>query len=221
MDTILPWVPLYGYPALFVLLMLGLVGLPIPDETLLAFSGYLIFTHQLAPMPTLVTALLGSICGITISYLIGRCLGVYFVETVGRRLGIGPADMDTVNAWYVRWGKYALFIGYFVPGVRHLVAIVAGSSHLPVAIFMPFAYTAALIRAATFVGLGYGLGETWALASATVQQGLAVAGGMALVVLIGLCVARRKASPAWHVRTQSLTSHAGHANLSVKPIKRT
>ena len=105
MDAILTWIPVYGYPALFVLLMLGLVGLPIPDETLLAFSGYLIFTHQLAPMPTMVTAFLGSICGITISYVIGRYLGVYFVHTVGRRLRIGPDDLDKVNAWYVRWGK--------------------------------------------------------------------------------------------------------------------
>jgi membrane protein DedA with SNARE-associated domain len=219
MDAIFTWIPLYGYPALFVLLMLGLVGLPIPDETLLAFSGYLIFTNQLAPMPTLVTAFLGSICGITISYLTGRCLGVYFVDTVGRRLGIGPDDMDKVNAWYVRWGKYALFVGYFVPGVRHLVAIVAGSSHLPLAIFMPFAYTGALIRAVTFVGLGYGLGETWALASATVQQGFAVAGAIALVVLIGLFVVRKEAYPSRDVGMHSVTSHAGHANLSVKPIR--
>jgi membrane protein DedA with SNARE-associated domain len=195
MDTLLNWIPEYGYPALFVLLMLGLVGLPIPDETLLAFSGYLIFTNQLAPMPTMATAFLGSICGITISYAIGRCLGLYFVHTVGRRLRIGHDDMDKVNAWYMRWGKYALFFGYFVPGVRHLVAIVAGSSNLPLVIFMPFAYTGALIRAATFLGLGYGLGETWAHASATVQQDLAVAGGIVVVVLIGLLVLRRKTYP--------------------------
>ncbi len=192
MDAILSWIPIYGYPALFVLLMLGLVGLPIPDETLLAFSGYLISTNQLAPMPTMATAFLGSICGITISYLIGRYLGVYVVGTLGRRIGIGPDDLDKVNAWYMRWGKYALFFGYFVPGVRHLVAIVAGSSNLPLVIFMPFAYTGALIRAATFLALGYGLGETWAYGSATVERGLAVAGGIVVAVLIGLLVVRMK-----------------------------
>ena len=195
MDAVLTWIPVYGYPALFVLLMLGLVGLPIPDETLLAFSGYLIFKNQLAPTATMITAFLGSICGITISYLIGRWLGLYFVHTIGRKLRIGPDDLNKVNAWYLRWGKYALFFGYFVPGVRHLVAIVAGSSNLPLVIFMPFAYTGALIRAATFLGLGYGLGETWALASATIQQGLAVGGGIALVVLIGLFFVRIKTYP--------------------------
>jgi membrane protein YqaA with SNARE-associated domain len=104
MDA-LDWIPDYGYPALFVLLMLGLVGLPIPDETLLAFSGYLIFKHQFAPMPTMATAFLGSICGITISYLIGRYLGVYVVGTLGRRIGIRPENLDKVNAWYVQLGE--------------------------------------------------------------------------------------------------------------------
>jgi membrane protein DedA with SNARE-associated domain len=195
MDALLNWIPEYGYPALFFLLMLGLVGLPIPDETLLAFSGYLIFKNQFALVPTMASAFLGSICGITISYVIGRRLGLYFVHTVGRRLRIGPEELDKVNAWFVRWGKYALFFGYFVPGVRHLVALVAGSSNLPLVTFMPFAYMGAFIRAATFLGLGYGIGETWAHSSATVRQGLAVAGGIVCTVLIGLLVVRMRKYP--------------------------
>ncbi len=46
MDGLLNWIPEYDSPALFLLLMLGIVGLPIPDETLLTFSGYLIFKNQ-------------------------------------------------------------------------------------------------------------------------------------------------------------------------------
>ena len=195
MDALLNWIPEYGYPALFILLMLGIVGLPIPDETLLTFSGYLIFKNELALMPTMATAFLGSICGITVSYVIGRRLGCYFVRTVGRILRIGPDDLDQVKTWYVRWGKYALIFGYFVPGVRHLVALVAGSSNLPLVIFMPFAYTGALIWSATFLGLGYGLGETWAQASATVHEVLAVVAGMVFIVLIGLFILRMRRTP--------------------------
>ncbi len=192
MDALLNWIPEYGYPALFLLLMLGIVGLPIPDETLLTFSGYLIFKNELALMPTVATAFLGSICGITVSYVIGRRLGCYVVRTVGRILRIGPDDLDQVKGWYGRWGKYALIFGYFVPGVRHLVALVAGSSNLPLMIFMPFAYTGALIWSATFLGLGYGLGETWVHGSATVHRVLAVAGGMVFIVFIGLIVLRMR-----------------------------
>jgi membrane protein DedA with SNARE-associated domain len=145
----------------------------------------------------MATAFLGSSCGITLSYVIGRRLGMYFVRTIGRRLRIGPDDLDKVNAWYRRWGKYALVFGYFLPGVRHLVAFVAGSSKLPWVIFMSFAYIGALLWSATFVGLGYGLGDTWAHASATVHRGLAVAGGMVVVVLIGLLIIRMRKYPSW------------------------
>jgi len=88
MDAILNYVPQYGYPALFILLMLGIVGLPIPDETVLTFSGYLVFKHQLAPIPTMGTAFLGSISGITGSYVIGRSVGSYVIRTAGRILRI-------------------------------------------------------------------------------------------------------------------------------------
>ena len=83
MDGLLNWIPEYDYPALFLLLMLSIVGLPIPDETLLTFSGYFIFKNQLALMPTMATAFLGSICGIIISYAIGRRLGLYLVPHGG------------------------------------------------------------------------------------------------------------------------------------------
>src|SRR6266498_4731136 len=72
LASILNWVSVYGAPALFVLLMLGIVGLPIPDETLLVFSGYLIYRGTLHPATTWIFAFAGSACGITLSYTIGR-----------------------------------------------------------------------------------------------------------------------------------------------------
>jgi membrane protein DedA with SNARE-associated domain len=46
MDVIFSWIAQYGYVALLGLLMLGIVGLPIPDETLLTFAGYLVFKQD-------------------------------------------------------------------------------------------------------------------------------------------------------------------------------
>ncbi len=67
------WISAYGYFGIFVLLMLGIVGLPIPDETLLVFSGYLIFRGKLHPTGVFVAAFSGSASGISISYLLGDC----------------------------------------------------------------------------------------------------------------------------------------------------
>jgi membrane protein DedA with SNARE-associated domain len=195
MDIILHWIAQYGYPALFALLMLGIVGLPVPDETILTFAGYLVFKNELALIPTVVVAFLGSICGITISYGMGRSLGPYLARTVGHALRIRPEDLEQVRAWYVRWGKYTLVLGYFVPGVRHLAALVAGSSKLPLTVFMPFAYTGGLIWSGTFIALGYALGEEWGHTSSAIHRLLAIGAGAVFVTLAILFVRRMRRTP--------------------------
>ena len=67
MELIANWIAHYGYAAIFSLLILGIVGLPVPDEWLLTFAGYLIFTNHLRAIPTLAAAMIGSMCGITAS----------------------------------------------------------------------------------------------------------------------------------------------------------
>jgi membrane protein DedA with SNARE-associated domain len=54
-----------------------------------------------------------------------------------------------------------LAIGYFIPGIRHLMALVAGSSKMRYPVFAGFAYTGGVIWSLTFVSLGYYLGESW------------------------------------------------------------
>jgi membrane protein DedA with SNARE-associated domain len=58
-------------------------------------------------------------------------------------------------------GKWLLVIGYFIPGVRHFSAMVAGSSKLSYPEFAPFAYAGALLWSSTFVSAGYFLGKEW------------------------------------------------------------
>src|SRR5579862_5044530 len=88
MEAVFGWVAAYGYGALFGLLILGIVGVPVPDETLLVFCGYLISRGKLNLTETYIAALAGSCCGITISYAIGRTAGLAAVHRFGRYLRI-------------------------------------------------------------------------------------------------------------------------------------
>src|ERR1700683_4163713 len=118
-----PWV-------LCILLMLGVVGLPIPDETLLVFSGYLISQHKMSPVPTWLFAIAGSWCGISLSYTIGRTLGLGVVHRFGKFLHITEERLNRVHGWFDRIGHWALFVGYYIAGLRHFTAMVAGISKL-------------------------------------------------------------------------------------------
>ena len=119
MDLGFEWITHYGYVAIFVLLMLGIVGLPVPDEALLTFVGYLSFKGDLHLVPSLVTAFLGTAFGITMSYALGRMFGLPIVTRLGVMFHASQKRITEVQTWVCRWGPYALPLAYFLPGIRH------------------------------------------------------------------------------------------------------
>jgi len=161
MESLFEWISQYGYASLFVLLVFGIVGLPVPDETLLVFSGYLISKGQWNPLLAFASALAGSVCGISISYLLGRTLGHAAVERYGKFIHLTPAKVERVHQWFKKFGNWLLSVGYFIPGVRHFTALVAGMSGLEFRVFAPFAYFGAAVWVTFFLSLGYWFGENW------------------------------------------------------------
>jgi membrane protein DedA with SNARE-associated domain len=170
MEFVLDWIVQYGYVGLFALMMFGIAGLPIPDETLLMFSGYLISQGRLNPFLAYAFSVAGSVSGISLSYVLGRFVGQPVLLRYGRYIGITPAHLERVGSWYGRTGEWLLTFGYFIPGVRHFTALVAGMSRLDYRLFALFAYSGAAVWVATFLGIGYFVGENWRLAIELVHQ---------------------------------------------------
>ncbi len=189
-ETALAWVTTYGYTAIFVLLMLGIVGLPVPDETLLTFTGYLIFKGTLNGYSAAATAFLGSACGITLSYVLGRTIGLSLLHRYGKYIHLTDARLAMVHNWFERFGRWTLLIGYYIPGVRHFTAYVAGASWLEFPVFALFAYSGALLWSLSFITLGYFLGEQWSRLSDQLH-GYLWAAGLALGLVVAVVVALR------------------------------
>jgi len=151
----------YGYAALFGLFFLGILGLPVPEETLLVFSGFLVSTGELRYLPTLLVCFIGSVSAMTTAYWIGRVLGFSFVERYGKRFGLGYAVYKKTEDWFNRVGKWMLPLGYFIPGVRQFTAYFAGMTMLPFPTFILYTYAGGLFWSVLFVTLGWQLGERW------------------------------------------------------------
>jgi membrane protein DedA with SNARE-associated domain len=151
-QELLAWISHYGAVALFGLLALGVVGLPVPNETLLTLAGALVRKGELSLIPTVVAACAGNVCGVTISYLIGRFASNAFLHKHFHK------GMVQLEKWFERIGKWALAFGYFIPGVRHFTAIGAGSSEFPFPLFARYAYSGAILWTMLFLALGYFIG---------------------------------------------------------------
>ncbi len=178
------WLAKYGYLAIYILLTGGILGLPVPDETLLTLSGYLVSKRELTLIPTLIFAFLGSISGITLSYLLGRLLGILALKKAGKFLHISGKSLERGELWFEKLGKWTLTFGYFIPGVRHIVAIIAGSTKLKPHIFVLYAYSGALIWSVSFILLGLYAGEKWQPLIEKIQHHLLLIGIIILVLVL-------------------------------------
>ncbi|MBI1802962.1 MAG: DedA family protein [Ignavibacteriae bacterium] len=192
MELVTLWIAQYGYFGLFALLMLGIAGLPIPDETLLTFCGYLIYRHQFSFPVTLIVAFLGSIFGITLSYILGRSIGLYLLHRYGRYVLVTPEKLERVHQWFERRGKWSLVVGYYIPGVRHLTAYTAGATKLKLPTFMLFAYSGGLIWSTTFILLGYLFGEQWEFVVDKLQENIFVGTLIVAGLLVVLWAFKKK-----------------------------
>jgi len=182
METGIHWIEQYGYAGLFVLLMLGVLGLPVSDETLLVFAGYLSAKGTLRVEPAFIAAFLGSVAGISLSYAIGRLIGLPALEKFGHLVHMRQEHLAASRRWVERWGKYSLLVAYFIPGVRHLAAVLLGASMLSPGVFVRFAYAGAFVWSASFIGLGYVAGEEWTRLSPLIHRTLTM--GVLLVLLV-------------------------------------
>src|SRR5262245_43452131 len=183
-EAAFQWVLRHGYVGIFSLLVFGIVGLPVPDEWLLPFSGYLVFNRTLALLPTFAAAFLGSSCGITVSYTLGRLFDTYVLVKYGWVFHLTPQRLARVHSWFERRGRWTLLVGYFIPGVRHLTGYVAGASELSYGNFALFAYTGAFCWAATFITLGYILGEQWNRVLQSLHETKVLTIGVAVAVIL-------------------------------------
>ena len=197
MESLLEWLSHWGYAGLFGLLVLGIVGLPVPDETLLVLSGYLISRGRLQPAATFIAAFAGAVCGISLSYVLGRTLGHQAVTRYGKYVHLTPERLAHVHRWFEKIGEWLLAVGYFIPGVRHFTALVAGMSELQFGKFAAFAYCGAAVWVTTFLLIGYFVGENWQLALQLIHRYTLIVTIAAVIVagIIWLVRKRLKTAP--------------------------
>jgi membrane protein DedA with SNARE-associated domain len=161
LETFNLWISQYGGIALFGLLALEIIALPIPGEPLMILTGVMLFKGELSLLPTLLAACAGSVVGISISYLIGCRAGLSLIKKYGSKVGLTEAKLQRAHDWFARFGKWTLFVGYFIPGLRHFTGLCAGISTLEFRDFAIFAYSGALIWVTTFLSVGYFFGNHW------------------------------------------------------------
>ena len=181
----------WGYFAIFVAVILGNIGFPVPEETILALGGYMAQRGALSVDIVMTIGIVSAVTGDGIGYWLGRRYGRRAIERYGRRVHITPARLDQVCALVARHGAWAVFCARFVAGLRFLAGPLAGATGLRPLAFAAGNVLGACLFVPIVVGLGYLFGRTFGDdIERLVRRVDHVALGVALVLALVLVIAR-------------------------------
>jgi membrane protein DedA with SNARE-associated domain len=133
-----PWIHDYGVVAVFVILTLESLGIPLPGESLLIVAAILAGRGDISFPGLLVAAWAGSVLGDNIGYLIGRMLGRRLVLRYGAKIGLTPERLRRVEAVFAQYGPVTVAFARFVNLLRQLNGVVAGTVNMEWRRFMAF-----------------------------------------------------------------------------------
>jgi membrane protein DedA with SNARE-associated domain len=119
-----------GYPGVFLLMTMESMVLPVPSEAVMPFAGFLVATHRFTMAGIIIASTLGSIAGSLLSYAVGRYGGTSFVNRWGKYLLLNHHDLEVTEAFFRKRGPITILICRFIPVIRHLISIPAGTGRM-------------------------------------------------------------------------------------------
>jgi membrane-associated protein len=151
----------WGYVGISAVVILGNMGLPIPEETVLILAGYLVWEGKLRLAVVLGVGVVSAVLGDNIGYWIGREFGRRAVERYEGWFFVTPARLDAMQRIVARYGPLAVFAARFLPGLRFLAGPVAGITGLRPVPFLLANVLGASLYVPAAVGIGYAIGLGW------------------------------------------------------------
>jgi membrane protein DedA with SNARE-associated domain len=126
------------------------------------------FPQPVAAVPFVQGALfatIGSVAGAIVLYGVGRLLSPERLERIivkwGRILQVRKEDIRKAEDWFIKRGSLTVFFCRFIPIVRSLISIPAGTAHMNFGKFLLFTTLGTAIWNIVLVKLGAVAGENW------------------------------------------------------------
>jgi membrane protein DedA with SNARE-associated domain len=183
----------YGYAAVFALIALESLGIPLPGETaLIAAALYAGSTHRLNIVAIGAVAVAAAIIGDNAGYWLGRRGGGALVARYGHLVRLDRKKLKVGRYLFARHGFTVVFLGRFVSVLRTYAAFLAGVSRMPLRGFAVANAAGALLWAGAYAAAAYGLGNAaGALGPSATIVGLALT---TVLTVTGVLLLRRRMS---------------------------
>lgn len=194
------WLTDYGYLAVFLVVGVESIGVPVPGETMLIVASlYAGSTHKLSIVLIVLVAAGGAIVGDNIGYTLGRHGGWRLLRRHGHRFGVDERRLKLGRYLFLRHGGKVVFFGRFIGILRTYAAALAGANHMPFRRFFSYNASGGIVWASIY-GFGYFFAAHLLEKLDTPFTVVAIASAVA--VLAGTFFFIRKNIEAWEDRAE-------------------
>jgi membrane protein DedA with SNARE-associated domain len=145
---------------LFILIILGTLGFPFPEDAILILAGFLVANVTISPLSAFLAVYSGLLVTDFLLYSFGKRYGRRLVEHRRFQKFISPERLLKIEEKLKKWGVLAVFFGRHLFGVRAQVFLAAGVIKMPYIKFLMADGTSALLSIALWGGLGFAGGNS-------------------------------------------------------------
>jgi membrane-associated protein len=193
-----------GYAAVFALVAIETMGIPVPAETALIAAALLAHKGQMDIGTLIVVSSAAAILGDNVGFAIGRRYGRRLFMAPGPLLRHRLKVLELGEPFFAKHGPKAVFLGRWVSGLRIASAWLAGMNKMRWRVFVPWNALGGIGWSASVALSIYLLGDV-------AERALGIAGPLAaavVVALLGLLLTwrwlrQRRAAPVEARRTSS------------------
>jgi len=164
--------------AIAILLFLGGLGLPVPENPALMGGGYVLHKHLSPPLASLFTWYLAIMAGDLL--LFASSYWLFTRPTLSELMDryIGRKRIEKYRGAFTGRAGWTLFLARFTFGIRALAYLAAGAARYPWQRFLAVDGVSVAVQVLLFVGIGYYAGEKTRWAETT---------GEKIALLLGIC----------------------------------
>ncbi len=190
----------YGLPAIFILLLIKSIGvpLPIPADVIMFFAAARVSDGTFVLGQAFTAMLIAIVVGDSIQFFLARGPGRNAVYRLGRYLGLTAARLDRASAVVKKSNPLGLGLILLTPGVRAASVAACGLADVPLRTFVPGLILGEGLFLALHFFLGSIIGSIWN------QLTRSLSGPVVVALLIGLLaigfgvwiIIRRRQRPA-------------------------
>jgi membrane protein DedA with SNARE-associated domain len=150
----------FGYWAIALLLLIENIGIPVvPGEFALIGGAIFAGAGRLNVVGVGIVAVIASVAGAEIGYLIGKYAGRELVLRYGKYVLLKPHHLDRAEAVVSRYGGIVVILARYIVGLREANGIIAGITQMRWITFSVFNVIGACAWVATWLTIGEVAGD--------------------------------------------------------------